>query len=287
MRMARHPRNGFGSLGNPPAGSLSPPTSNVRITTGHPSNARTTRVYARYCSFSSGIVARPTTRNSVRIRPTPSAPLVAAMSASSGKSTFARSVMRTSSVVIDSSCASWRSSSSAIASCRARSRYASMSECDGLIASTPVDPSRMAVSRPTSSCVAVRSPTTAGKPSERARIATCEVRVPASVAIGEIEQDRQHTNLDVLEIADALTQHGVRRTSELLPPLDHHDLERLLRAQVLANQLFDGAHQLRVVEDGALHVEDRRFLRARGSLDAIADLTDACLRAVECVVQAR
>ena len=37
-------------------------------------NAVTTFLYARYCSSSSGIVARPTTRNSVRMSPTPSAP---------------------------------------------------------------------------------------------------------------------------------------------------------------------------------------------------------------------
>ncbi len=35
-------------------------------------------------------------------------------------------------------------------------------------------------------CVAVRRPTTAGSPSDRARIATCDVRVPASVAIAMI-----------------------------------------------------------------------------------------------------
>ncbi|MGH7678692.1 MAG: phosphoenolpyruvate-utilizing N-terminal domain-containing protein, partial [Gemmatimonadaceae bacterium] len=49
-------------------------------------------------------------------------------------------LMRTPSVVIGSSVARWRRSASAIASCRARSRYESMSWCDGLMASSPVDP---------------------------------------------------------------------------------------------------------------------------------------------------
>ena len=39
MRIARQPRNGFASVGNPPTGSLSPPMSNVRMTTGRPPNA--------------------------------------------------------------------------------------------------------------------------------------------------------------------------------------------------------------------------------------------------------
>ena len=34
MRMARHPRNGFASVGKPPTGSLSPPMSKVRMITG-------------------------------------------------------------------------------------------------------------------------------------------------------------------------------------------------------------------------------------------------------------
>ena len=44
-------------------------------------------------------------------------------------------------------------------------------------------PSSIAGSPPVSRLVASRRPTTAGRPSERARIATCDVRVPASVAI--------------------------------------------------------------------------------------------------------
>ena len=122
--------------------------------------------------------------------------------------------------------------------------------------------------------MAVRSPTTAGRPSDRARIATCDVRVPASVAmrgdrlavelhrearrqvvrdenrvralrqidrivIGQIEQQREHADLDVGQVADALAQHRVRATREPLAPLEHHDLERLLGAEVLADQLFD------------------------------------------------
>ena len=99
--------------------------------------------------------------------------------------------------------------------------------------------------------VASRSPTTAGRPSDRARIATCDVRVPASVAIaaiasrssctvrlgvrscvtriafapfgtstgswsGRSEQHRQHADVDVGEVADALAQHRRRRAREVL-----------------------------------------------------------------------
>ena len=147
----------------------------------------------------------------------------------------------------------------------------------------------------------MRSPTTAGKPSDRARIATCDVRVPASVAmpaiacaielhrqtrrqivrdenrvralgeidrivIGKIEQQREDANLDVLQIADSLAQHRMRVSAEPLRPLEHHDLERFLGAEILPDQLFDGRDELLVVENRALHVEDRRFLRAGRAL---------------------
>ena len=41
--MARQPRNGLGSVGKPPTGSLSPPMSKVRMTTGWPAKASMTR----------------------------------------------------------------------------------------------------------------------------------------------------------------------------------------------------------------------------------------------------
>ena len=73
--------------------------------------------------------------------------------------------------------------------------------------------------------------------------------------------------------------------AEPLRPLEHHDFERLLRAEVLLDQLFDAGNELIVVENRALHVEDRRFLRAGGRFDALANLAKAFLRAIENVVE--
>ncbi len=92
------------------------------------------------------------------------------------------------------------------------------------------------------------------------------------IVVGELEEQREDADLDVFEIADALTEYSLRCAREPLAPLEHHDLERLFRAEVLPNELFDGAGKLDVVEHGALHVEDRGFLGARGSFNALAHL---------------
>ena len=51
------------------------------------------------------------------------------------------------------------------------------------------------------------------------------------VVVRQVEQQRQHPDLDVLQIADTLAEHGMARAREALPPLEHHDLERLLGAR--------------------------------------------------------
>ena len=73
--MPRTPRNGLASAGIGRAGSgLSAPASRVRTTSGRPSSARAIWRSVSTCSSSSGSCARSRKRNSVRSRPTPSAP---------------------------------------------------------------------------------------------------------------------------------------------------------------------------------------------------------------------
>ena len=93
--------------------------------------------------------------------------------------------------------------------------------------------------------------------------------------------------MDVGEIADALAQHRVRVAREALAPLEHHELERLLGAEVLADERLDVVEQLAVVEHGDLHVEDRGFLVAGLAFDALAHLREPLLRALDRVAEAR
>ena len=104
--------------------------------------------------------------------------------------------------------------------------------------------------------------------------------------VGQAEQERQHADVDVGEIADALAQHRRGVSREPVAPLEHHDVERLLGAEILADQLSTRARQLLVVEDGELNVEDRRFLGARAALDSRAELAEPLARARDRGVEA-
>ena len=85
-RIPRSPRNGFASGRRGRNGSgLSAPTSSVRRTSGRPPSAAAIAVYVRTCSSSPGGSVRARKRNSVRSRPTPSAPASTAATASSAE----------------------------------------------------------------------------------------------------------------------------------------------------------------------------------------------------------
>ena len=73
IRIARHPKNG--SSGNlMQSAALSPPISSVRMITAPGAMASAAALYASNCSSSLGSVGRDIYKNSVRNRPTPSAP---------------------------------------------------------------------------------------------------------------------------------------------------------------------------------------------------------------------
>src|SRR5690606_19791640 len=86
------------------------------------------------------------------------------------------------------------------------------------------------------------------------------------IVIRKAQEKRQHADLDIGEVAHPLAHHGHRVAREALPPLQHHEIERLLGAQVLPYVAFDGVAEIRVLEDRELHVEDRRFLGASPAL---------------------
>ena len=93
--------------------------------------------------------------------------------------------------------------------------------------------------------------------------------------------------MDVGEVADALAKHGGGVLRKPVPPLEQHDVERLLRAEVLPDELLHPARQLAILENLKLHVEDRRLLRAGGGVHPGAELPQPLLGAPDGLVQAR
>ena len=187
-RIPRTPRNGFASTGRSRYGtSLSPPISASRMTTGRsgPNAARTVR-YARACSSSSGGRFRPRNRNSVRNSPTPSAPTRRARSASSGPPRFATRRIGWPSAVAPGRPRSTAARLVSPASAATRRSIAASSSAVGSISSSPVNPSSATVRAPSAaSRETARSarPTTAGMPSDRARIAAWAVGEPPTSPI--------------------------------------------------------------------------------------------------------
>ena len=286
------------------------------MTTGAPLNDSATFLYARNCSSSSGIVVRPTTRNSVRMSPTPSAPLRAANSASSGKSTFARSTSLWPSSVIDSAL---RSSSSSSASCASRCERSLKWRISSAVGFTEIVPARAVEDRHLAGVQAARgiAQPDDGGDAERARenrdvrharagvgrdrgdrlavelhrearrqVVRDEDRVRAlrhidRIVIGKPEQEREHADLHVGEIADALAHHRRGVAREVVPQIEHRDLERRLRREILPDQSIDAADHVGVLEDQHLRLEDPRLLLARVVRGAAAHVLQSLARARE------
>jgi hypothetical protein len=73
---------------------------------------------------------------------------------------------------------------------------------------------------------------------------------------------------------------------ELLAPFEKHEIECLLGAQILVDQLLDLPQQLRVLEDRQLHVKDRGFLGAGVLFGASSDLVKPVLGFLDCRAKA-
>ena len=82
------------------------------------------------------------------------------------------------------------------------------------------------------------------------------------IVIRQAEQDREHSDVHVYEVADSFAQQRPRVTRELLAPFEQDEIERLFGAEVLRYELLDLSQELAVLENRKLDIEDRRFLGA-------------------------
>ena len=137
--------------------------------------------YASYCSSSEGGSLRLTNKNSVRNRPLPSAPASSAASTSPGVPMFAARTIRAPSCVTAGRFFSVLRRACETCQSSIRRRYSASVASSGLTITSPLAPSIASVSPsrtfPRSACI----PTTAGRPSARARIAMWPVGPPAAV----------------------------------------------------------------------------------------------------------
>src|SRR5687767_3707526 len=83
------------------------------------------------------------------------------------------------------------------------------------------------------------------------------------IVIREAEKNREHANVDIGEITDALANHRLLVAREILPPFDEDEIECLLDADVLANQGFDASDELLIREYRDLHLENRSLFFSR------------------------
>jgi hypothetical protein len=89
------------------------------------------------------------------------------------------------------------------------------------------------------------------------------------IMVGQPEQNSQHADVHVGEIADALAYHRLRVAREVLSPLDQDEIERFLSPDVLPDEGLDTFDQLLIVEDCDLHFEDRCLLFPGVALGAL------------------
>jgi hypothetical protein len=81
------------------------------------------------------------------------------------------------------------------------------------------------------------------------------------VVVGKPEKYRQHTDVDVDQIPDSLAQQWARVGGELLAPLEENEVESLLRAEILVDELLHLPQELAVLENRQLDVEDGGLFR--------------------------
>ena len=176
-RRPRRPSAGFSSCASlRNASGLSAPASRARTTTFLPGNVLSSSVYASRCCATVGACEALRKRNSVRNRPTPSAPSSTAWAAPPGFPRFARRGTGVPSPrapgVSGADVADLRSSA------RVCARPSSSSV--GSVVTTPEAASTITMS-PSASPGAPTTPTMATMDFSRARIAVCEVGPPSEV----------------------------------------------------------------------------------------------------------
>ena len=151
--MARTPRLGFAPRDIAAArGSFSPPMSSVRKVAGRPPRAASTATASWNCSSSLGSSGRSRYKNSVRNRPTASAPNSRAADTSEGASMLAESSIRTPSRVTTGPIPRDFSACSRDRSRSRRSSYSLIVSASGLTITSPSDPSTTSLSPGWTAC---------------------------------------------------------------------------------------------------------------------------------------
>ena len=59
------------------------------------------------------------------------------------------------------------------------------------------------------------------------------------IVVGQVQQDREHADVHVGEVTDAFAQHRRGVSREVLAPLQQHEVERLVGAEVLPDERLD------------------------------------------------
>ncbi len=110
---------------------------------------------------------------------------------------------------------------------------------------------------------------------------------PHRVVIREVEQERQHANLHVGEVAYPLAHQRVGGPRKMFAPLEQDEVERLLGGEALADERRDTHPQVGVLANGDLDVEDGRFFGSRVLLGAVAHAAQALNGARQGVAEPR
>ena len=104
--------------------------------------------------------------------------------------------------------------------------------------------------------------------------------------VGQTEQNREDADVNIGEITHALPYHRLGVSRKVLAPLDEDEIERLLSADILANQRLDASNELSIVENRDLYLEDRRLFFASMSLGPLAYSCESLLSLLESGVKA-
>ena len=107
------------------------------------------------------------------------------------------------------------------------------------------------------------------------------------IVIGQMQQDGQHTDVHVHQVAHLFAQHGRAVAGEVLTPFEQHEVERLFGAEVLPHERRGAVHQLLIVEDRELYVEDAGFFGTGLHFRAGAERAQTFTRLLDGFVQAR
>ena len=89
------------------------------------------------------------------------------------------------------------------------------------------------------------------------------------IVIRQAEQDGQHADVHIRQIADTLPNHRLGVPRKILTPFNEREVERLFRTQILMDKCFDAGGELRIRQNRNLHFKDCCFLLASVTLGLV------------------